>query len=155
MTKPLTKTQAEYAKARVTTLTDQRINALKAEAAASISVARPPTLTFSDQYALIAAGKAKLRPLGDIGSYTDLNDAYTYPTHEAQEVAYHKAIAARDRKLKPKIDKIRKEAQTVIDKLVMAGADEALAALNAYAEKAEAAVTLDPAVAAAQEQLDD
>lgn len=129
--KPLTKTQADYAINRIATLTDQRIAKLRA--------ATPfPTATaynFKQKLEMIRKGQAKLKPNEHLASYTDLVDAYEYPDSEYTEQL--KAKKAYERKIEPQIATIRKESQAVIDKLMMAGAQEALDALSAYADKVE------------------
>ena len=110
----MNKQQTDYAFDRINT-----IRARKALAFASTLPQAPKSLSFEEQYAEIKNGKAKLKPLADLKSYTDLRDAYVYESDKKRDEvmkankpkveAYGKKINAAVQKLKDDIVFIKLE----------------------------------------------
>ena len=72
----LTRTQLNYAESRLAAKKNELVRAINAK----YPRIEQPSLTFADMYAQIKAGKAKLKPIADLRPYTDIVDAYDYPT---------------------------------------------------------------------------
>ena len=70
-------------------------------------------LKFEECYKLIAAGKAELKPLSEINSYTDLADAYYFPGEKEFLATKKKNNQDIDRK----IEAIKKEEELLLDRI--------------------------------------
>ncbi len=110
----MNKQQTDYAFERI-----DSIKASKLRTFASTLPQAPKSLLFEEQYAEIKNGKAKLKPLADLKSYTDLRDAYVYESDKKRDEvmkankpkveAYEKKINAAVQKLKDDIVFIKLE----------------------------------------------
>ena len=128
----LTKQQIDYAFERIDGIVKERVNK-KAPPAPE----RPAALKLADKYALVAAGKAVLRPLKDLSQYTDFVDAYDFPEHSKAAKAYDKALEEHVRKVENIRKAEEKKAQKVKDKIMLSGdAEAALKLIEAYAAEA-------------------
>lgn len=126
----LTKQQIGYVTARIESLASQRVAKETTRQAGAEPV--KPVLKFEEKYELIRTGKAKLKPFSKLSKYTNLEDAYEYPTFERSVSAYETVIKRRadiEAKVKAKVDA---EKQTLIDRVMLGDADEALDALKAF-----------------------
>lgn len=126
----LTKAQLAHAMLRLNQATEKRV----AEATRHIGE-KPavPKLTFDQQFALISAGKAKLKPRSAVSSYTDLNDAYTYPSHEKEVGVASKKVATWEAARNKIIDRIHAERDRVVDQIMLGEANDALVAIDKFA----------------------
>lgn len=70
-------------------------------------------LEFEEKYNLIKSGKAKLKPLKDINSYTDLHCAYTYPG----ELEFYKERDAKNKEIKARMSKVSDEELVLLDSI--------------------------------------
>lgn len=131
----LTKQQISYAIDRLNRITAERI-ATKVAATIGAEPEAIKKLTFDQQYALIASGKAKLKPRASVQSYTDLNDAHTYPEHEKARAARQKQIDAWEAKKIKVVAAIHAERDKVIDRIMLADSAEALDWLDKFAKGA-------------------
>lgn len=104
----MNKQQTDYAFERI-----DSIKASKLRTFASTLPQVPKCLSFEEQYAEIKSGKAKIKPLADLRSYTDLKDAYVYTADKKRDdvlkankpksEAYEQKINAAAQKLKDNI----------------------------------------------------
>lgn len=118
----LTKRQLEWLETRTKAIIETQVNKFKD------TLPELPTLGFRDKLAAIRAGKAKLKPDGELNMWTDLGDAYTYPTftpiqkkkdeREAMIAKYRRTLEAVQEK--------------VMDNAILGDAKEALAALESF-----------------------
>jgi hypothetical protein len=122
----ISKTQVTYAVNRVHGIANSKKEAF----ASSIPLAKGG-LSFTEKVKLIRAGQAKLRPTDELKSYTDLVDAYVFPS----DVAHRKATAAREEKIKQFNGKVDAEVCAITDKLMLGDAEEALGLIEAFAKK--------------------
>lgn len=118
----LTKKQLEWLETRTEAAIEARVTKFRG------TLPELPTLGFRDRLAAIRAGKAKLKPDSELNHWTDLVDAYTYPTfvpiqkkkdeQEARISQYRKALKSAKEKL--------------MDNAILGDAKEALAALESF-----------------------
>lgn len=126
----LTKAQIEHAAMRLNQVAAKRI------AAASHSIGEKPSLpqlTFTEKCDLIRQGKAKLKPQQGLNRCTDLEDAYTYPSHERLVEGVKKHIAVWETAHKKISDRVNAERDRVLDRIMLGDAADALAAIDAFA----------------------
>ena len=130
--KPLTVSQLNYSLARLNEISKALIEKRSAKLPAEVEA---PKLKFDQQYALIAAGKAKLKPRARISGYTNIEDAFTYPTHERALAKHTKVSQARAAAVERITAAVKAEAQAVADKLALAqDGSAALALLEGFAK---------------------
>lgn len=127
----MTKSQQEYAMNRLDNLERQRVS----QARAKLNFPTPVDESFMRKVELIRTGKAKLLPSEELSTHTDLRYAYTYPTIEAELVAFRKAYDAAEKKLLPIVAQIEAEAQALRDQIMLGmNAPEVLALLEKFAK---------------------
>ncbi|WP_137924633.1 hypothetical protein [Cupriavidus sp. 2SB] len=125
----LTKAQLAHACMRLNQAAEKRI----AEAVPHIGP-KPalPGISFAEQCDQIRTGKAKLRPQGELNSYTDLKDAYTYPAHDKAVTVAKKAIATWEAAHRKITERVHAERDRVLDKIMLSDAEDALAHIDAF-----------------------
>lgn len=118
----LTKKQLEWLETRTEAIIEARITKFRG------TLPELPTLGFRDQIAAIRAGKAKLKPDGELNNWTSLADAYTYPTFAP--------IQKKKDEQEARISEYRKALKSAKDKLmdnaILGDAKGALAALESF-----------------------
>jgi hypothetical protein len=131
----LTKAQLAHACMRLNQAAEKRI----AAAAQHIGV-KPTlrTLSFAERCDLIRSGKAKLRPQAALNSYTDLTDAYEYPTHDKAVAGVKKAITTWETAHRKIVEGVHAERDRILDQIMLSDANDALAAIDAFSGVKEA-----------------
>ncbi len=127
----LTSTQIKYAKERIDQVARKRI-----DTAIAALGAKPERsgFSFADQYKCIAAGKAKLKPLDKVSSYTDLNDAYTYPEREKEVAVHDKRMEVYDHAVENAEKKVLEQKTKLVDQLMLGvDADKVLSLIEKFA----------------------
>lgn len=125
----LTKQQIEHAAMRLNQAAEKRI---AVQTGKLDPAPLEPKLTFDEKCSLIRAGKAQLKPQNQLQSYTDLVDAYSYPTHAKAVEAFKKKKAAHTAAIQKVTERVIAERDRVLDKIMLGVAEDALAAIDAF-----------------------
>lgn len=88
-------TQAKYFSERVKEIAQGKYEKLKSD----LEKLNPNEITWAQKYKLIAAGKATLKSLEDINSYTDIAKAFIYQADAPKQKAYEAAKKDYDKKV--------------------------------------------------------
>jgi len=135
MSKRLTKSQIDHAIARVREL----YNGISAKQIASLGApefSSTPNYTTQQMHEFIRNGKATLKPLSELSSYTYLHNAYTYEnTYSAAVLKQEKTFKAYKANVEM-IEQARNKNQTAtIDRIILGDSDEAMEIIAALTAK--------------------
>ena len=130
--KPLTKVQVDYARSRMNTILDQRLQASIAHLKAPVVVGL--SIPWPDALAAIIAGKAKLKPTAQLDNHTYLRNAYTYPEYEKKLAAYRKDKELYDKACEILHKPIHSAYRLAMDKLMMSNAEAAVEVIEWFAQ---------------------
>ena len=96
-----------------------RIDSIKRKKESEINKKYPTDLSFEKKYALIKAGKVKLKPLSDISHWTNLDNAYDFSAWSPNVTKNAKAK-----------EKLELEVQKTEDKIMLGSEEEAINLLS-------------------------
>ena len=130
--KPLTKVQVDYAVDRMATILNQRLQASIAHLKAPAVVV--PNIPWDEAITAITSGKAKMKPVGELDTHTQLRNAYTYPEYTKKLAAYRKDKELYDKACEILQKPIHIAHRMAMDKLMMSNAEAALEVIEWFAQ---------------------
>lgn len=124
----MNQSQVKYLKKRIEDIRDEKIT--KSRLVSETQIRNVKTLSREDKVKLAYAGKAKLKPLKEIGGYMNYYEAFEFPQEEKAEEELGKLRKSREEREATIIS----EAAKIIDMAVFKDAEEALKMLEAFAK---------------------